>query len=71
MLKRPDDPPPPDRHKRFRRRQKAGVAVALVEFDGAVIDFLVKTHWLADAEASDRSIVARAITAMLADAARR
>jgi hypothetical protein len=69
MLKRPDAPR--DRHYRFRARQKAGVAVAPVEFDAAVVDFLVRTAWLPPDEISDRSAVGKAIAAMLQDAARR
>ena len=48
-----------------------GRAVALVEYDGPVIDLLIKTRWLQEGEAGDRSAVGRAIGAMLADAARR
>jgi hypothetical protein len=69
MLKRPDHPP--DRHARFRARRRNGVACALVEFDAAVVDFLVKTHWLPADEIHDRDAVGRAIGAMLAASARR
>jgi hypothetical protein len=61
----------PDRHKRFRRRRKAGIAVATVEFDSSVVDFLVKTRWLAPDESHDRDSIGKALSRMLADAARR
>ena len=70
MLNRPDDTPT-DRHKRFRRRRKAGKAVAPIEFDGAVFDWLVRLGWLLESEACDRQLVGRAIGAMLAASARR
>jgi hypothetical protein len=71
VLKRHDDPPPDDRHARFRARRKAGIAVAAVEYDAAVIDFLIRTHWLLEGEAPDRAAVGRAIGAMIAASARR
>ena len=61
----------PDRHRRFRARRRAGKAVASVEFDAAVLNFLVKLKWLLEAEASDRGAVGRAIGALIRDAARR
>jgi len=70
MLKRLDPPTPPDRHARYRARQRDGKAVA-VEYDAAVVDFLVKTHWLLEGEASDRDAVGSAIARMVADATRR
>jgi len=70
MLKRPDDRPL-DRHARFRRRVKIGVAVAQVEFDASVVDFLVRNLWLEATECVDRAAVGKAIGAMLHDAARR
>ena len=69
MLRRPDHPP--DRHARHRARRRDGRAVALVESDGPVLDLWIKTRWLQEGEAGDRSAVGRAIGAMLADAARR
>jgi hypothetical protein len=61
----------PDRHKRFRRRRKAGRACTTVEFDGPVLDLLIRTGWLLEGEAADRDAVGSAITRMIADAARR
>jgi hypothetical protein len=43
----------------------------LVEFDGPVIDFLIKLRWLDEASAADRDAVGRAIGALIRDAARR
>jgi hypothetical protein len=71
MLERADPPAPRDRHRRFRQRRRAGKAVALVEFDAAVIDLLVRTAWLPPDESHDRDAVGRALAAMVADAARR
>jgi hypothetical protein len=68
MLERPE---PPDRHRRFRARRRAGKAVASVEYDALIVDLLVRTHWLPPDELHDRDSIGRAIGAMLADAARR
>jgi len=42
-----------------------------VTCDGAVVDLLVRLGWLMDAKAADVREIARAISARLADAARR
>jgi hypothetical protein len=42
-----------------------------VELGGEELDFLIRTHWLLEGEASDKQAVARALTALVADAARR
>jgi len=60
-----------DRHRRFRARWRAGIAVAAVEFDGPVLDMLVRLHWLLEAEVTDRDAVGHAISRMITDAARR
>lgn len=74
----PDDPPPDrpddaprDRHFRFRQRRKASKAVAPIEFDGAVLDWLVRLGWLLESEACDRAAVGSAVSRMLAASARR
>lgn len=72
MLKRLSDPPPPgDRHRRHRARVKAGIAVAPVEFDATVVNFLVRLAWLPPGETHDRASIGRAISAMVSDAAQR
>jgi hypothetical protein len=43
----------------------------MVEYDAAVVDFLIRNLWLAEAEACDRDAVSAALTRMIADAARR
>ena len=58
------------RDQRHRQRLKAGKAVALVEYDGAVLDLLLRTGWAAEAELTDARAVGRAIGAMVADASR-
>src|SRR5215831_11597628 len=60
-----DRPPPGDRHARYRSRQRDGKAVAPVEYDAAVVDWLVKLSWLLEGEACDRDAVGRAIGAMV------
>jgi hypothetical protein len=70
MLKRPDDTPR-DRHFRFRQRAKAGRACCMVEFDGAVLDMLVKLGWLTEGEVGDRRLVGESIARLLAASARR
>jgi hypothetical protein len=45
--------------------------VAPVEYDAAVLDWLVRLGWLLEGEAADRSAVGRAIGAMLAASSRR
>jgi hypothetical protein len=62
---------PPDRRRRFRQRQAAGRACYTVELGAAELDFLIRTGWLLDGEASDRNAVGAGIARMLADAARR
>jgi hypothetical protein len=56
--------------RRRRRRQREGKLVAMVELDGTVLDMLVRLHWLAEVDAGDRPAIERAISAMLACAAR-
>ena len=60
-----------DRHYRFRQRRKAGKAVAPIEYDGLVLDWLVRLGWLLEAEACDRDAVGAAVSRMLAASARR
>jgi hypothetical protein len=68
MLERPDIP---DRHRRFRARQRAGRAIYAVELGAEELDFLIRTGWLLESEACDRDAVGAALSRMLADAARR
>jgi hypothetical protein len=70
MLKRPDDTPP-DRHRRFRQRQRNGIACTTVEYTAEVLDLLVRTGWLTKLEAADRAVVGAAISRMVSEAARR
>jgi hypothetical protein len=76
MLDRPPARPPPLRSRRavcqrqYRARQRAGIAIAPVPYDGKVVNFLIATHWLDAALADDRAEVGKAIRAMVAGAAR-
>jgi len=38
--------------------------------DGDALQFLVKTHWLSEEDASDRAAVGAAVSQLIADAAR-
>jgi hypothetical protein len=58
------------RKRRYRHRLRAGISVYAVEVDGSVLDMLVRLHWLRDSEAADPKEVSRALTALLADAAK-
>jgi hypothetical protein len=58
------------RDARHRARLKRGVRVARVEFDGAILDLLLRTGWAREEELSDANAVGRALAAMLAETAR-
>jgi hypothetical protein len=58
------------RQSAWRSRQRVGVACYTVTIDAAIIDMLVRLHWLADDQATDRRAVGEAITHLLADAAK-
>jgi hypothetical protein len=58
------------RRARYRERVRQGRACCSVEFDGEVLSFLIRHHWLSEAEASDPQAVGRAIGEVIADAAR-
>jgi hypothetical protein len=66
-----DRAPIPDRHRRFRARRRAGRAIYAVELGGEELDLLIRTGWLLESEACDRTAVGAALTRMLTDAARR
>jgi hypothetical protein len=55
----------------YRRRIKAGLIVAPVEVDSAILDLLCRTGWLAESGASDKAAVGRAISEILRDASTR
>jgi hypothetical protein len=52
-----------------RQRLGHGTAIALVAYDGSVVDVLCRAGWLRDSSACDRGAVGRAIGALLADIA--
>jgi hypothetical protein len=60
-----------DRQARYRQRARNGVAVAPVEFDGEVVEFLVRTDWLDPADVGDVRKVGAAISRSMHDAASR
>jgi hypothetical protein len=42
-----------------------------VEIDGAVVDMLIASNWLLDGESADRKKIGIALSAMIAEAAKR
>ena len=54
------------RDARYKARRDACRAVARVEFDGSILDFLIKTHWLAERDAADARAVGEAISMLAA-----
>jgi hypothetical protein len=42
-----------ERKRRRARRAEAGLACCIVEYDDAMLQFLIATHWLEDADADD------------------
>jgi hypothetical protein len=59
------------RNRRHRDRRRRHVACAQVEYDAAVLDFLVGVHWLAKSDEGDPHAVSDAIGRAMADAALR
>lgn len=61
-----------ERKARLRDRRKRRVICAEgVEVSEAEIDLLIQTEWLIEADAADALAIGRAVTALLADTARR
>jgi hypothetical protein len=58
-----------ERKKRRAKREAAGLSCCMVEYGAAMLDFLIATRWLAEADADDPAKVGRAITAMLRSSA--
>jgi hypothetical protein len=69
MLQRPDRAP--DRRARHRQRARDGRRCYQVELGGEELEFLIRTQWLAEAEASDRLAVGSAVARLIAASARR
>lgn len=63
MLDRPN--PQSARQQRYRLRLRHGEACASVTYDHRVVDFLIRTEWLTEAEADDRQAVGLAIGRLL------
>jgi hypothetical protein len=61
------------RNRAYRRRTRAGRSTVLVEYDCEVVHFLIAVRWLVAREDDvySRAEIGAAITAMLADSARR
>lgn len=60
-----------EQQRRHRQRLANGRRVYPVELDGPTLDFLVRTLWLRDDLTGDDREVARAVTALLSDAAQK
>jgi hypothetical protein len=56
--------------REYRRRFDAGKFTVAVEIDGNVVEMLRSTGWL-DGECHDRKKIAKALSAMVAEAAKR
>lgn len=57
--------PAAERQRRFRKRQRRGVAVYRIEADDAVLLELLRTERLTDEEALDRDRVQQEISALV------
>jgi hypothetical protein len=81
MLSRPPNSRRRQRHEKrerrrlaqiqYRRRIDAGRITVTVEIDGDVIEMLVASRWLIDGECHDRKKIGMALSAMVAEAAKR
>jgi hypothetical protein len=61
-----------ERKRRYRDRQRRGVVCPRgVEVSAVGLDFLIETHWLREADATDLAQIGRAITAMIEDSGKR
>ena len=58
------------RERSYRQRVRTGLRAAPVEYDADLLDFLIRTGWLADADAGDKHKIGTAISAVMRDAAR-
>jgi hypothetical protein len=58
------------RWRRYRARREAGLAIAPVIYDAAVLQLLIETCWLAEDDAGDRGKVGIAIGRLLAASAK-
>jgi hypothetical protein len=53
-----------ERKKRRMRREAAGLSCCNAEYDGAMLQFLIATHWLDESDAGDPVKVGAAVSAM-------
>jgi hypothetical protein len=60
-----------DRQRRYRQRLRDGEMTVAFQIDAEVIDLLIRSGWLSEAEADNRAAIGRAVSAMLRDSARR
>ena len=58
------------RQRRWKHRIKNHLACTTVEYDGEVLDLLVRLGWLREQDASSPKAVGRAVTALLRQSAR-
>jgi len=74
-----DHPPKPpnakaerhrERQRRHRQRQREHTAIALVAFDAAVLDGLIRSGWLDEHDAGNRQLVGAAISRLLRESFR-
>jgi hypothetical protein len=58
------------RTRLWRKRQRNGQMMVLVEIDGEIIDALVGLQWLAEVEIGDKAKIGPAINRLLHDVVR-
>jgi hypothetical protein len=58
------------RVRAHRRRLDRGAAVARVEYNGNMLDFLIRLQWLDEAKSGDRDEVGHAIERLLQESAK-
>lgn len=58
------------RMRRYRHRQRDGRMVLTIEIGVELVDLMVRTGWLEPRDCHERDEIARALTAMVADAAK-
>jgi hypothetical protein len=56
--------------REYRRRLDEGRMSVMIEIDGDVVEMLIASHWLDDG-CDDRKKIAKALSAMVAEAAKR
>ena len=56
--------------RRYRRNTESHVKIAPTPFDATMLDYLIRLHWLDEADAKDRRKVGEAIARALLESAK-